>query len=148
MMGDNDVDFTTLVGEHDFTGADSTSVRLEDWGFTEVADRLSFVLDGVTYTATENPSDGYRSSLDSLIVGGEVENTFAPVRVRAEYLTVRVYEGTGYTYTTQCDILRLVDVANGLPILEVGTDNNDDYYPSCVLWFDPAAMAINGGKAP
>jgi hypothetical protein len=56
--------------------------------------------------------------------GVSVANTFPAVRVLARM-------GSDGHYGT-CDILQLIDVANGMIILEVGTENSDDYYPSFV----------------
>jgi hypothetical protein len=39
----------------------------------------------------------------------------------------------------------LVCDKDGLVILEVGTDNNDDYYPSFVSSWKPENMAVNRG---
>lgn len=65
-----------------------------------------------------------------------VANRFPPVRV------VGVYKRDG-DWGGACDILQLVDVVTGQVVLEVGTDNTDDYYPSFVADFRPQAMAVN-----
>ena len=99
---------------------------------------ISFVLDGITYTATEDPSDGYRSSMKKIAVSStHVTNVFGPVLVYANY--VDAFEGDGDRH----DLLRLMDDHTGELVLEVGTRNLDDYYPGFAASFDPAAMAIN-----
>jgi len=124
-----------LVGEHELTGVDRYNADVKTWygsGF-ESCEHLSFCLDGVTYTAIEDPSDGYRSCMRDLEVTDiELKNTFSPVRVIA-----RIGESD---YEYESDILELISVANGGVILRVGTDNTDDYYPWFVCEFDPTVL--------
>ena len=139
----SEVTLESLVGEHELSGVDTGHVVLEDsWNDGENASTLTFVLDGVTYTCTEDPSDGYRSSMRSLVVGGvTVSNTFAPQRVVCSHTTESEY-GDG------ADLLVMRDVVTGKDVLTIGTDNVDDYYPSFIANFDPTAMACNTGSTP
>lgn len=137
-----EVSLDSLVGEHVLTGVDLVEFRTKDeepeaWS-DDVAQRVVFTLDGVTYKASEDPGDGYRSSLRSLLIGGEVRNTFPPCRV----ICTRGVPPTG-GYETSRDSLVMTDTATGKVVLEIGTHNDDDYYPSFVGFFDPTAMAIN-----
>jgi hypothetical protein len=97
------------------------------------------VLDGVIYIASEDPSDGYRSCLDRVIVSpsAEMTNTFPPIRVLAR----KKEPGS-----CSDDTLELVDLVTGKVVMEVGTDNTDDYYPSFVSNFSPENMATNQTK--
>lgn len=139
------VDFVDLVGEHYLSGVEfGTGPRGE---YDESApNTMTFILDDVAYQATEDPSDGYRSSLATFEVvdGGFVSNRFEPVKVTAELVTK-----TGDpSYTQhQSDILCLRDAQSGKSVLEVGTDRSDDYYPSYVANFTPENMAINAKAA-
>ena len=57
--------FSNLVGRHVLTGVDQGIIEI----YGEEGNWVSFTLDGVTYTATEDPDDGYRSYLmDDLAV--------------------------------------------------------------------------------
>ena len=94
--------------------------------------------DGVVYTAVEDPSDGYRSSMEKLFVSpnDDVRNVFPPCRVLARKKPDDRWGGKN-------DTLELIDIATGKVVMEVGTDNSDDYYPSFVSAFWPENMASN-----
>lgn len=132
-----------LVGEHVLTGVDFGSVTFtEGYHEGETADTCVFELDDEVYTATEDPSDGYRSSMESITKGGAtVSNRFPPCRVVGSMKVAE--EGS---YESSHDVLQFRDVTTGQIVLEVGTGNTDDYYPYYVANFDPKAMEINSGK--
>lgn len=136
------MELSDLVGEHELSGVDSGVLRVDhSWGGGDyAANRLLFVLDGVAYQAIEDDNDGYRSSMGEITTAplDEVANRFPPVRVVGSYLTRR-----DDSYGNSCDILRLTDVVTGQTVLEVGTDNTGDYYPSFTADFWPEAMCIN-----
>lgn len=123
----NDITLESLVGEHELSGVD---MSVESNGY-EDASVCRFVLDGKAYTATEDPDDGYRSYLGTLQEGGEVKNSFPAQRVLC------------YMRGGSDETLVFRDVVTGKEVLEVGTDNTDDYYPSFVAHFQPQNMAIN-----
>lgn len=132
------IELESLVGEHELSGVDYiTSEEMPtSWGSTYCGSVIRFVLDGKVYTAREDDNDGYRSAMDSLTEGGEVRNTFAPQRVLCSLRT----EGE---YGSKDNTLVMRDVVTGKEVLEVGTDNTDDYYPSFVADFRPENMACN-----
>jgi hypothetical protein len=134
------VPFESLVGEHDLDAVDESTEQVKKWyGDTfEDANCIRFRLDGKVYTAIEDPSDGYRSSMEKLFVSEDhqMRNVFAPVRVLARLCD----KGE---YGSHADLLQLLDVKNGKVILEVGTDNDDDYYPGFVASWKPENMAVN-----
>lgn len=134
-MSDEDVTLTSLVGEHVLTGVEfgTRPPDREAYRYDDSA-TISFVLDGITYTAAEDPSDGYRSSMERLFVGGGVANVFPPCRV-----VCSIRERGEY-------VLEMRDVTTGKIVVEVGTSNTDDYYPCYEARFDPTAMAVNAGK--
>lgn len=138
-----------LVGNHTLDAVDFSSEQVKTWGDEfEDCEVIRFRLDGKVYAATADPSDGYRSSMRDIALLGDVpvQNVFAPQAVVARYVSERpAYEGADYNY--QSDILELVDSATGQVVIEVGTDNADDYYPSFVSAFHPEAMACNDGLA-
>lgn len=121
---------------HSLTGVDFETVPPRG-RYDDVANAIRFRLDGKIYVGIEDPSDGYRSCLADIQVvsGPPIKNRFPAVKVRAEYRSRNEY--------TSCDILSLVDVENNEVVLEVGTDNNDDYYPSFVHWFSPEKLSVN-----
>jgi hypothetical protein len=115
-----------LVGRHWLTGVESGVI---DKGS---ANSMTFILDGKEITAIENEDDGYRSALGDLSITPEavVKNTFPRVRVEA---VMNPYE----------DILEFTDIKSGLVVLQIGTDNSDDYYPCFIANFNPKNMFVN-----
>ena len=133
------IELETLIGERVLTGVDTDVVRVKtyEWREEEPCEVLRFILDGVTYEAIEDPSDGYRSDMQGCYVTDTpVKNMFAPVKVVGRFRTKGEYSGTDA-------VLELIDAANGKVILEVGTSNVDDYYPSFVAGWHPGDMAVN-----
>ncbi len=137
-----EITFESLVGKHLLTGIDLTN-RMEAMyeGATELesCQVCNFVLDGQTYTALEDPDDGYRSSMKYLVLSDEkVINTFPAVEVTCTHRTVG-----GFENCREDDVLEFRDCANGKLILEVGTTDTDDYYPSFVSDWNPANLSVN-----
>jgi hypothetical protein len=134
------IDLETLVGERELSGVDRDTVQVPRYwpeDETEPAEALRFILDGVTYEAVEDPGDGYRNSMRHCrITETPVKNTFAPVKVVGRWRTKGEYSGVD-------EVLELLDSANGKAILEVGTSNIDDYYPSFEARWSPELMACN-----
>jgi hypothetical protein len=113
----------------------SESVKAQ-WGDSfEDCQVINFVLDGVTYTAIEDPNDGYRSTMREIATSDKsVSNTFTGQEVLA-----KMRENDKYEH----DILDLIDVVTGKVVLSVGTGNTDDYYPYWVAEFTPENMGAN-----
>lgn len=125
-----------LIGEHVLTGVEFDTLPPTNCG--DAPNVIRFTLDGKTYEASEDPSDGYRSCMQDIKeTDRAVAAQFQPCRVVARYLD---REDGG-----ECDILECLDVVTGKSVLRVGTDRTDDYYPSFVSWFAPEAMAANAG---
>lgn len=128
-----------LVGEHVLTGVDFGTDEVDRYGEPAMANCCYFVLDGTTYRVVEDESDGYRSSMRDIdiIVDRPVVNVFEPCRVVGRYVNGK------WGYGDSSDILELIDLVTGKTVLAVGTQNNDDYYPSYVADFTPEHMACN-----
>lgn len=135
-MADKEITLESLVGEHVFSGADSGVLASdpENYRYGD-ANVLRFVLDGVTYTATEDPSDGYRSCLQSLTVGDEDR---AVPRVPETHVVARMS-----VERHDDDVLELIATQNGKTILRVGTENASDYYPGFVGDYMPQDLPCN-----
>ena len=136
------VELNSLIGKHFLSGVDYSNEQIKryDWD-TEMTDCqvIRFVLDGKTYTATEDPHDGYRSCLASIFVTNDkVKNNFKRVMVMG------IMKPSGYNNN---NTLQLYDVETGKVVLEVGTDNHDDYYPSFVGVFYPENLVLNCAEA-
>lgn len=134
------VELDSLIGEHTLDGVDLSNERVKTYGDNmEDASVIRFRLDGKVYTAIEDPSDGYRSSMDRIFVEDcPISNVFPPVRVLARK------KGSDCGYVN--DTLELIDMMTGKVIVEVGTDHTDDYYPSFVSGFWPEHMATNESR--
>lgn len=136
------VTLDSLVGEHTLDGVDFDTEEVEEYFGGPFCDAsvVRFRLDGKVYLAIEDPDDGYRSRMKKLVIfpSKEMLNVFPPVRVLAMKRRDSVYEN---------DILDLIDVVTGKPVLEVGTHDVDDYYPYFVAIFNPQNMATNQDKS-
>jgi hypothetical protein len=126
-----------LVGAHILSGVEvgCEERKLHIW--TESCNYVKFTLDGVTYKAVEDPSDGYRSYMEELEVSETPCKIKLPnIEVLCELSEVGEYEG-------ESDVLCVYDVLSGKKIMAVGTENYDDYYPCCVLEYHPENMYCN-----
>jgi len=141
-MSDNiktEIDMQSLVGKHLLSGVDESQLEVKHWGNVENCQCINFILDGITYTAIEDPSDGYRSAMEKIIVSGtKVTNVFEPVEVVVSYR-----EKTEGYFNGKCDILDFTDTKSGKRVLEIGTDNSDYYYPSFVACWTPENLSVN-----
>jgi hypothetical protein len=101
------------------------------------ANFISFRLDGAVYTAVENPDDGYRSMMDRLFVTLDIKmkNVFPAVKVVGLKRAI-----------ASDDVIEFIDVKTKKIVLEIGTDHQDDYYPSFVSAFHPENMTTNADK--
>lgn len=85
-----------------------------------------FKLDDIVFCAVEDPDDGYRSYLKSVVVADNVTNlTFAPDPLLSVKIEARPALGEGG--------FALVDALSNKVILAVGTSDYDDYYPCFVF---------------
>lgn len=135
------MELADLVGTRELSGVDFGTLPPDRANYQyEDAQTMTFVLDGHAYCVIEDPSDGYRSSMGDVceVPIESVKNRFAPVAVIVSYIGRREH-----TYGEQCDILEIRDARTGKLVLEAGTENSDDYYPSFVANFTPEHMAIN-----
>lgn len=133
-----DITLQSLVGPHILDAVDFYSEEVVRWtDDLELAQHCRFRLNGVVFIAVENPDDGYRSSMQHLLIGWTaMANVFPPLKVIGRHRK----EGT---YGGEDDVLELIDEQTGQVVLEVGTANVDDYFPGFVASFHPEAMAHN-----
>ena len=126
-----------LVGKHVLTGVDMDNKSIQQYGdYFEDCEVINFVLDGKTYSAVEDPSDGYRSCMKEIIESVEpIKNTFPGQEILA-----RMRDDSDYGKN---EILDCIDVKTGKIVLSVGTESTDDYYPLFIGVFTPENMGIN-----
>lgn len=130
-----------LVGLHVLDAVDFNTEKILQWGDVfEFCQVCSFRLDGTTYKVIEDPDDGYRSAMKEIVVSKDtiLVNVFAKCDVFARHRTKR-------NYGENDDVLELIDIKTGQVVLEVGTEDIDDYYPGFVARFTPENMALNKG---
>ena len=128
-----------LVGKHFLSGVEFSIIKsTEEYG--EDCNCIDFLLDGIIYSAVENPSDGYRLYMNDLEInrnGANISNKFKSVEV---YIIVR-YKGD----YERSDILDFYDVKTNKIVLSIGTDNIDDYYPCYIGEWTPENLCLNSG---
>lgn len=138
------IELKDLVGTTILLGCEWGKADLVRYnGEVDVVDIIHFQLGPTTYSMYEDPDDGYRSHLGKIEVDQhEIRNTFAPCVV---VCTHKTREKTPYDDEKSVDILEIRCAETGKLIIEVGTDNADDYYPSCVMSFNPENLIHNQG---
>lgn len=132
------MELKNLIGLHKLSGVDTSSEKIkEEWGDSfEDCQVINFIIDGKTYTAIEDPSDGYRSSMKEIKESSViVRNKFKPCRVLGVMRGQENYEDN--------DIIDFIDVVTTKIVLSVGTRAISDYYPSFVAEFTPENMSVN-----
>lgn len=119
-----------LTGYHYLSGCEPGMIGE---GTDSSVNYLKFILDEKIYIAMEDPDDGYRSAMDSICLDldGKVNNTFQSVLVYC------YYDGSGGD-----DLLHMQHALTGDPIISVGTDRSDDYYPCFTQHFFPQCLGI------
>jgi hypothetical protein len=121
-----------------------------------VGSSFSFCVDGCTYTAFEDPEDGYRSAMGNIAVrpGNHCQIQFEPcacVPVLSDYSCDDDAPGdrveTAFSDIASAEaqagacLLSLEHPLTGQTVLSVGTDYSEDYYPSFVGYHDPEALS-------
>lgn len=111
---------------------------------------FSFCVNGVTYTAFEDPDDGYRSSLSHLVArpGNWCKVRFEPCALLPRFRTSRhcvSAEGNpmiepGDERAQNTDLLELLHPGTSEVALVVGTESADDYYPCFVATHDSEVL--------
>lgn len=122
------VNLSDFVGEHQFSGIDFITIE-------NGAQGILFVLNAFTYLVIEDKADGYRSMLESIDfapLGAVVKNEFRPHWVEAR-ISLEPRE----------DILIFYDRFTELPVLTIGTNSDDSYYPSFVCDYQPENLMDN-----
>ena len=127
-----------LVGKHKLGGVDFSSERIEDGWYDKDSQVINFIIDGKTYTAIEDPGDGYRSCMHDIKKSNrKVENQFGPIEVMGK---MRADDRERREIN---DVIEFIDVITGKMVLAVGTANTDEYYPYWVAEFVPENMCLN-----
>ena len=120
-----------ITGTHKMTGIERiTGERVSYADSHKDCEVCRMVLDDTVIEIVENPDDGYRSYAEGPHeVDTPVHNTFAPISVVCTHLT-----------DNEQDVLRIINIETGAVILDVGTDNLCDYYPSWICNFSAEGL--------
>ena len=136
-----------LEGDHILSGVELGQAmhKRDGWPEKDYCNYVKFTIDGIHYMAFEDPNDGYRSYCEDLEIVDEPCNTRLPdIEVEVKYISVKHFNDS--FWTEDCDVIQFIDKANGKLILEVGTENVGDWYPSCVFHYYPENMSCNEGR--
>lgn len=134
---DREITLKSLAGSHIFTGVERGFLKVnKQFSWDQNKNTIRFELDGQVFEAVENPSDGYRSYMDKLVITNKgIRNRIPEMQV------VCVYRDG-----SDNDLLDFIDCKNGKVFLTVGTKHVNDYYPVCVFEYNPELLSINQGK--
>lgn len=131
-----------LVGRKKLYGIDHFYENRDHWGSFENIEVVRINLDGVVYEISEDPDDGYRSGHSGPdIVDVAVKNSWND---GIDVICEHVKETQFYNSINDANILRITNAATGAVILEVGTDDISDYYPSYICNFNASAIGERG----
>lgn len=90
----------------------------------------------------EDPSDGYRSCATTpLFTTGPLYQFSDNIEYIRAPVLVRHWEKN--EFDQPCDGIEIIDRRNGKTILQLGTSNSEDYYPSFVSDWQPKNLANN-----
>lgn len=127
-----------LTGTRMLSGIETGTLPNDnDWCGADFCNYVKFTLDGVHYMAVEDPDDGYRSFCRMLQISDEAPRfSFPPM----EMVCTMAEDGE---YGEANNILVLTDAVTGEVVLEIGTENYDDWYPCFHMSYTPENMACN-----
>ena len=127
-----------LIGKHYLSGVEYGSEKYKDSysGYEDDRQYVMFVLDEITYLASEDPEDGYRSCCNELkITEKEVKNIFQSIEVLCKMRSDDNCE--------EYDVLEIYDINTSELVLAIGTGNINDYYPYFEFEYHPENMILN-----
>ena len=131
-----EITLQSLCGLHKLSGVGRRGKRCDEYAWRASINQFFFTLDGVTYAATEDENDGYRSCMDKLeILDEKPVIMFDPIDVVCHMQK-----------DDNSDILEMIDIRNGKTVLLVGTDYYDSYYPCFINEWIPENLAVNVDK--
>lgn len=131
-----EITLKSLCGMHKLSGVGRRGVASDRYAWCASVNQFFFTLDGVTYVATEDENDGYRSCMAKLeILDEKPVIMFDPIDVVCHMQK-----------DDNSDILEMIDIRNGKTVLRVGTDYSDSYYPCFINEWMPENLAVNGDK--
>lgn len=142
-MAEKTIELKDLIGTHILSGVETGEMEQERLFGYESCNYVKFTLDGITYMAVEDPDDGYRSYCSDLKILDEKSRYELPdILVDC---VMCIHEDSD-PWNHENDILVFKDAKNGKEILKIGTAHVNDYYPYCVLEYNPENIHYNDRK--
>lgn len=144
MSNDVDIQLADLLGLHALHGI-ARDVITAMYGDT--VQRVALLVDDFVVELCEDENDGYRSSLGSIrrwqsvsrYIAEHDDVSFAPIHPP---LIVMIRHRKVAEHSGEADAIYAIDERTGLVVLDIGTDQVDDYYPSFVFSWDPAGWPL------
>ena len=121
-----------LVGNKEFYGIDFSQ---EDANYGTI-NTVLLGLGNQVYKISDDPDDGYRSFMDEdieVLQNYTIQNTFPPMKVTIQW----VKEKDSFTG------IHILDAFSRQPVLILGTDHSDNYYPYAVSEYTPENLSYN-----
>lgn len=142
------VELTDLVGIHEISAIWRGMITVPWLGGEETVQAVVLQLDDQFVLFTENPNDGYRSSLGDVYrtsasmwieLCSEVLNSPMPslAPIHPPVMASFSIRDRSYFHGERAEVLYAIDECTDLCIFEIGTDNIDDYYPSFIFDWRP-----------
>lgn len=136
-----------FVGVHKLSGVQFGVYTDDNLYYGTTTQQLFLVLNGETWVFTEDPNDGYRSMLRDRVSRADdvnIINRFPDIRVAAIMRQITDEDDDdSYGYLETCEILDMIDLRSGKRVVSLGTGNTNDYYPYCVMKFQPENLHVN-----
>jgi hypothetical protein len=101
-----------------------------------------FKIGSIVFNAVENEDDGYRSSLEGIFVVAVDEQKNLQLLFKEEPINVKIKVTEDFMYLYN-DNESIISITPTLPILKIGTDHSDDYYPLFVFDYNENVIDEN-----
>lgn len=142
LLLEKEISIRDITGNFLLTGVGFNAIpNNEEFREFNECNTITIILDDIPFTFVEDPQDGYRSTLDKVFVGGDVQTKFEPIEVCFEYRETSEYHSESdliYGFDKNIEGCKNQDAC-----LIIGTDNTDDYYPFYVATWNPENLYVN-----
>lgn len=131
------LDLSDFEGQHLLSGVEFDTTDPRGWSDGDKANRITLVIDDVPFGFVEDPNDGYRSTMECVELSDAiVNNTFEHILLDFTYINEEHHE------LLVAHKPGMNDKSLETAVLQVGTDNTDDYYPCYVDYWSPEKLHL------
>ncbi|MFW6028786.1 MAG: hypothetical protein ACOCRO_00885 [Halanaerobiales bacterium] len=121
--------------QHFLSGVEFDSTDPRSGSDENKANRMTLIIDDIPFGFVEDPTDGYRSSMKCVeLSDAVVRNTFNPILLNFTYWDEEHHE------LLVAHLPNIQEKKLETAVLQVGTDNTDDYYPCYVDYWSPEKL--------